>query len=246
MNRLLKYVTGIFLLIPLLHVSLVTAQISEDLKDFLWEQDFRELLQSYADEQVFLKDSGDRLERLENRSYVEKPGFRVQVFAGAAENNAHTIARRVQTLQPDSVYVVEDQGLYKVQIGNFARRLEAQKMLDRLYYAGVENAWIVKTTIHFPKTRLPEKVSSTGTTSVQPEKEFSFSIQLFVTNSPEKAQALSEKFARTVDFPVWIKPQNGLWKILTGKFEKELQAREYLTKIRKAGFSDAWLTQVEE
>ena len=67
------------------------------------------------------------------------------------QNIAKEILSNIQALNLDSVYMVQEQNLFKVQMGNYGERREAEIMLDRLRYAGIENAWIVNATIHVPK-----------------------------------------------------------------------------------------------
>ncbi len=222
------------------------AQISGKLKDYLWQKDFLQMVHDYADESITLTDSGDYQKRIEARPYVEKNGLRVQVFAGTNQNRSKEVAHQVKALGLDSVYIDTSGGLYKVQVGNFIQRLEAEKMLDRLRFAGISNAWIVQTTVHISKER-------SETAPVEQENDndltgegFFYSIQLFVTNSPEKAAELSRRFAGELKEDIWYTRQGNLWKVLAGKYTNEEEARNNLNIIQKAGYQDAWITQVDD
>ncbi len=221
------------------------SQTSPELKNFLWDKDFKSLIENYAEESVVLEEKGTLQQKIEARSYLEGEGLRVQVFAGLDKSNAESIAQQMTSLNLDSVYLREDNGLYKVQIGNFSERLEAEKILDKLRYAGVSNAWIVSSTIHTPKTVVqdttvvpePPAVSDVG-------ERFLYAIQIFVTGNYEKAQSYQQQLSSSFHEEVWIKEQDGLWKILLGKYSDESFARNRLEQIRTQGYPDAWLTQV--
>jgi hypothetical protein len=245
-SQALKKSGRIFLLI-LLFCSMGRTQLSSGLRDYLWQNNFSELLQKYADEEVDLKDKGELEKQIEARAFSEEPGMRIQVFAGADKENAEKMSSRLQTLDLDSVYVVNDGGLYKVQLGNFIQEQEAQKMLDRLFYAGIKNAWVVKTSIHVPKQR---EYRGTQTDSLLGNTEngarMIYSIQLFVTSNPGKAKNLEKQFLQKLSLNVWSVPQDHFWKVMAGKFKDETSARNALGRIRQSGFPDAWITQVQE
>jgi hypothetical protein len=221
------------------------SQTSPELKNFLWDKDFKSLIDNYAEEKVVLTEQGNFQRKLEARSYREVEGMRVQVFAGLDKNNAESIVQQMTSLKLDSVYLREDQGLYKVQIGNFTERLEAEKMLDKLRYAGVSNAWIVSTTIHTPKTAVQDTTFVPEPPAISDAAErFLYAIQVFVTGNYNKAQSYQQQLIRAFQEEVWIKEQDGLWKILLGKFGDESYARNRLEQIRTQGYPDAWLTQL--
>jgi hypothetical protein len=217
-------------------------QMSRDLKDFLWQKDFENLIENYADEKIHLHDKGKNLERLAARPYKEVPGLRIQVFAGSDPMNAQMKAQELRTLNLDSVYVTEKKGLFRVQLGNFLYRIEAEKMLDRIGHAGISNAWITETMIRIPKQESEESQDHEKISAY----EMNYAIQVFVTGDPEKAVELSEHFQQVFDENVRIVNQANVWKILIGNYTKEREAREKLEEIRQAGFPDAWLTQIDD
>ena len=221
------------------------AQLSGQVKKFLWEKDFQTLIRRYGEEQITIRDAGDRVARLRARSYVEKPGLRVQVFAGTDRESARRIAEQVQAAKLDSVYILQQNHLFKVQVGNFRDRREAEVMLDRLRYAGISNAWIVESTIHLPRSRFTSPDSSRKPVPRASPGQVVYSIQLFVSGNPAHARSFRQKAANILTDAVWLKQQGNLWKVMAGKFVGEHRAREKLAEIREAGFTDAWLTQVE-
>ncbi len=234
------------MMIFLLGAHLLGAQntVQGRLKSFLWQRDFQELIRTYGEETVVLRDEGLVAEQKRLRSYVEIPGFRVQVFAGTNEQAARAQAHRLEALQLDSVYVVQEGGLYKVQVGNFRERREAEKMLDRLHFAGVDNAWIVATTIHWPKSKLSATAETTAPVSPMREMTPRFAIQIFVTGSADKARRLSQAFAQKMGIKTRVLAQNGFYKVLAGDFTSEAEARTELERLHASGFPDAWVIQL--
>lgn len=242
-----KYLKKLYLL---LFISLVPgngqeifAQMSSDLKKFLWEKDFNELITDYAEEKIILTEQGEFKKRIERRSFIEAPGFRVQTFAGSSKENAAAIADQLTKLNVDSVYVVDDQGLFKVQIGNFTERLEAEKMLDQLRHRNFRNCWIVETIIHIPKQSKPLPDTDSDIKVISTPK---FSIQLFVTKNEQRAKEFSAKFTRELGQPSRLIQSGDFWKVLCGSYSEEFRARQRLDEIRNSGYPDAWITQVTE
>jgi len=78
------------------------------------------------------------------------PGYRVQIFSGKRQA-AFDLKGEVLRLWPDTecevVYEVPD---YKVQIGNYRNKLEAEKALSDIW-PSYKNAFYVQTQITLPK-----------------------------------------------------------------------------------------------
>lgn len=71
-------------------------------------------------------------------------GYRVQVFASGDRLVAHALARRVEGRLPgESVTVEWDEPWYKVRVGDFSDRGEAEGLRLRLVEMGFGEAWIV-------------------------------------------------------------------------------------------------------
>jgi len=227
-------------------LSLVSlpAQISGELKQFLWQKNFSELIENYAEEKIILQDEGQWQKQLSARSYREEPGLRIQLFAGAVEENARIVASEVQSLSLDSVYVLEENGLYKVQLGNFQERLAAEQMLDQLRFKGITNAWIVQTTIHIPKDSLGQALIPDTGTDTSEYSPLIFTIQVFVTRDLANAENVLQSLKDQLKQEGWVIRSGDLWKVVVGNFQAEAAAREFLSILRSSGFPDAWLTQI--
>lgn len=81
---------------------------------------------------------------LEERSQ----GFRIQIFASSSidEANAAKVVAEEKALR-DSIYVVYDPPVYKVRVGDYSTRLEANQHLTRLINIGYPDAWVVSDRV---------------------------------------------------------------------------------------------------
>ena len=86
-------------------------------------------------------------------------GFRIQIFASASIDEANsTRASALQKFVVDSVYVVYDAPVYKVRVGDFPSRYDANQRLPRLIEKGFPDAWVVPDRIVQRKiTRIPRQ-----------------------------------------------------------------------------------------
>jgi hypothetical protein len=75
-------------------------------------------------------------------------GFRIQVFSSSGVDEA-TLMKDILTKKfiGDSVYVVYDAPVYKVRVGDFLNRYEANQRLPEFMEKGYRDAWIVPDRI---------------------------------------------------------------------------------------------------
>ncbi len=92
-------------------------------------------------------------------AYELVPGFRVQLFSSQEIDEANTKLAEVQELFPDEwFYLVYDAPTYKIRVGNFLTRFEADGFVNQLSTRGYRDAWVV-----------PEKVIKNPPPKVQVE-----------------------------------------------------------------------------
>lgn len=76
------------------------------------------------------------------------PGFRIQVLFTPEIQEATQIRDNLDASLPEEwTYLIFDSPYYKVRIGNFIERYEAQALLRRLVSIGFSEAWIVPDKI---------------------------------------------------------------------------------------------------
>tara|TARA_Y100000031_G_scaffold150293_1_gene189432 strand:- start:597 stop:1067 length:471 start_codon:yes stop_codon:yes gene_type:complete len=90
-------------------------------------------------------------------SLQELDGFRVQVFATRFSKSADSIKTVLEEKLDEELYIAFDAPVYKVRVGNFTTRNEAENMKIRLSNLGYDTAWIVRSKVFARKFRLIEK-----------------------------------------------------------------------------------------
>jgi hypothetical protein len=160
--------------------------------------------------------------------FKEAEGFRVQAFAGLDSANVSEIANSLQKIiLSDSVYFFHENGLFKIQVGDFLYRPQAEAMRTRLQDNGHTGAWVIKRQILIP-------VIADSTAG-------NYKIQIGATSSRENAENLIEKARPLTSSELFFEKVGDLYKVFIGYFTSEAEARDVLGKIRQAGFPDAWL-----
>jgi len=74
-------------------------------------------------------------------------GFRVQIFAGADEQSARMVEEEARGEFDARVYLSYDPPNYKVRLGDFSERNEADKIRQDAYRKGYRDAWVVPDQI---------------------------------------------------------------------------------------------------
>lgn len=81
-------------------------------------------------------------------------GYRVQIFFDAGNNSlerAEAVATEYQTLFPtDTAYISFTEPYYKVRVGDFRSRVEAEGFMQRIL-PDYPNAFVIKDRIRFPE-----------------------------------------------------------------------------------------------
>lgn len=74
-------------------------------------------------------------------------GFRVQIFAGADEQSARLVEEEARGEFDTRVYLSYDPPNYKVRLGDFVDRNEADQIRQDAYRKGYRDAWVVPDQI---------------------------------------------------------------------------------------------------
>ena len=83
-------------------------------------------------------------------------GFRVQIFATQISRSADSVKAVLEGKGNEDVYIAFDAPVYKVRVGKFISRNEAEKMRISLVELGYDTAWIVRSKVLARKYRLIE------------------------------------------------------------------------------------------
>ena len=94
-----------------------------------------------------------RYKAMENPDNKAIPGYRIQIYFDSGSNSsdrAKSVKEAFALLYPDiPVYVSWKAPNYRVRVGDWRTRLEAEKALQ-LIMIDYPNAWVIKDEINFP------------------------------------------------------------------------------------------------
>ena len=175
--------------------------------------------------------------------------FSVQLRAYGVESSAKELVDRLQLSETDSVNYHKDGHLFKVKIGPYFSRVEADSKRD--YYKNGEfpGAWVVPVTVYKPvqsqqeiiKTSLsPDNVKISGDGVLTD----SYYIQIASASNRQNAENFLLRNSSLSGLPVTIFEQSGFFKLVVGPFENREGANDSLPEIRKS-FPDAWIIQAK-
>lgn len=173
-------------------------------------------------------------------------GFRVQIFAGLDSINALSAQYLAKNMVTDSIYIFNEKGLFKIQVGDYQFRPQADAAKTKFRQNGFPGAWVVQRSILIPidlSSFEDDKNISENDIEKQVSQETAgkYRVQIAATISEEKARLLAADLRNTVQYNVFYEKSGNLFKIFAGSFQYEEQARKALKDIREAGFQDAWL-----
>ena len=101
----------------------------------------------FSGEDISLSGSKKKIDR------AIKEVFRIQIFESSVASIARAEAKRFQNILGDTVYTDFETPLYKLRIGNFKNRKNAEKAVESISRLGAKDAWIIRT-----KANLREKL----------------------------------------------------------------------------------------
>ncbi len=169
-------------------------------------------------------------------------GFRVQVFAGA--DSIKAVQEKLQAapaVGQDSVYLFRENGLFKVQVGDYPGRPQAEESRNRLKAVGFTGAWLVQREINIPRT---VSTSTGGDMSRASLPAGRFYIQLRATADQAKALDLAEQAAAAFSLSYKIIAAGQVYKVLLGPLPNRFETERRLTEVRNAGYPDAWIVEL--
>lgn len=96
---------------------------------------------------IFKTKQLDLLDSLNPKNKKIKVGFRLQLFETISKDIADEKRLYFQKVFNDTIYVVFEAPLYRLQLGDFFSRKEAEEKKKNLVKNGYKNIWIVKSRI---------------------------------------------------------------------------------------------------
>ena len=78
-------------------------------------------------------------------SQITNEVFRIQIFESSVASIARAEAKRFQNIFGDTVYTDFETPLYKLRIGSFQNRKDAEEAVESISRLGAKDAWIIRT-----------------------------------------------------------------------------------------------------
>jgi len=183
-------------------------------------------------EDVVVKEPKPVLEKVPSVTFGKKISYKIQIFASHSKESSEDEANRVffEISQPAEVVLSGD--LWKVQVGSFAERKDAEIFREKLKNLGWNDAFIVD-------------VENEGLSEVQSEgKSYEYySIQVLASGNRTEARDLMKNLVDLGLENVFIVFEKNLWKVRVGRFNEKVKAEKYLEKLKNIGFSDCWIVR---
>ena len=87
------------------------------------------------------------LDSLKNIRITTQEGYRLQIFESSSVEETNRTLQKFERSLKDSVYMVFEAPLYKLRLGDFVTKKEAEKQKANLNKKGYKNIWIVRSRI---------------------------------------------------------------------------------------------------
>ena len=88
------------------------------------------------------------IDSLRNIQIATKEGYRLQLFESSTVDEANKIMMKYGKSLNDSIYLVFDAPLYKIQYGDFVTKDQAELVKVELKKKGYKKVWIVRSRIN--------------------------------------------------------------------------------------------------
>ena len=174
--------------------------------------------------------------------FKEIEGFRVQVFAATDSVNARSTRNELMSMVEDSVHFFPEKGLYKIQVGDYQWRYQADAMKTQMRQNGYPGAWVIQRMIIIPAATADTTITPIEQmTQSEPQDSGKYKIQVIVTGSRTRADEIMQQMRTQIESPVFSEQSGNLYKVFVGPFTDEAEARAQLARVRSLGYSDAWL-----
>ena len=98
------------------------------------------ILPTLSDDNVFDSNSSD-----EENSLIK--GYRVQITISQNEKELQEIQKEIEKVLNEKSYIIFELPNYKLRVGNFLNRKEAENFQKKIVRLGYRKAWVVPTII---------------------------------------------------------------------------------------------------
>ena len=178
--------------------------------------------------------------------YKKVEGFRLQLFAGSDSLQTVSEKYNATSIVKDTLYILNERGLYKLQLGDYLYRTQADSARRVMKDKGYSGAWVVKGLVNVPNT--DEDTDSSSVVEPVQQNGLSqnleqFSIQFAAFSDETDAMTEVDKIRGLFSESVYYKKIDGLFKVYSGHFATHEKAELYLKRVREGGYPQAWITK---
>lgn len=154
---------------------------------------------------------------------MENPGYRVQVFSTSLESKAIALANRLKGELIYGVNITYADGEWKVRVGNFYEKYDAQLLCDEFKAGEFSDAWVARCSIS--------------------PLVLGFRIQMSSLSSEGSALAFARLVGGDSRYPVYVMEKNGAWKVRVGDFLNNAEAETAKREMAERGYIDMWIVE---
>ena len=232
------------IIIIILLISTSTAAQSS--KKVFLSADFNKMIELYGKKTVEIKlPEKQVLDSLKRTPFVWTDGYRIQLLASNDKVKAENLKLNLQNQVEDSVYIIKDEALYRVQFGDYTDRIVAETKVDSMRKYGWPRAWIVTCRVKsFLNDIEEENIEQPVKNEMGILSEY-YAIQIAAYSTIESAESIQRELQSKYS-DVNIIEISGLYKVVVGKLLHRNEAESLLDAIKGAGYHDAWVTLVSE
>ncbi|MCK5077884.1 MAG: SPOR domain-containing protein [Calditrichia bacterium] len=227
----------------LMIISSIAGQSS---KKVFMSADFNKMIKLYGKGNVKIKlPQKQILDSLKSRPYVWMDGYRIQLFASNDRHKVNDMKTNLSNQVEDSVYIIKDKALYRVQFGDYTDRIIAETKVDSMRKYGWPSAWIVTCRVKkFVDEKKKEVIKQPINNEMNILSEY-YAIQVAAYSTIESAKFVKRKLQNKFS-DVNVIEISGLYKVVVGKLPHRKDAESLLVAIKGTGYKDAWVTLVVE
>ena len=149
-------------------------------------------------------------------------GYRVQILSSESQSNAQALMERLKFSLTHSIHLEYKDDNWKVRVGDFASKEEAQLVYQELRAGEFPDAFIVQSPIC--------------------QYIDGFRVQLASLVNHSSAASYARAVENKVSVPVYIIKEGESWKVRLGDFTDEAAAKVLRDEMTAKGYSDAWVT----
>ncbi|HQO10009.1 MAG TPA: SPOR domain-containing protein [Clostridiales bacterium] len=163
-------------------------------------------------------------------SFNKVIGYRVQIFAAKEKANAEKIKSMASKEINERIYIVlAEDNLYKVQVGDYLSKIDAEKMKDQIKsLPNYSDAFVQNTYIYYDRS-----INSGD-----------YYVQIGAFSTKESADEFIAKKLTDLGYTnASVFEDKNLFKVLVGGYKTNLEASEIKEKLKTDGFEGTWIIQ---